>query len=174
MYVYVEVGCRRVNHLLGRNMKTKYYIANAVTGTIFGFLGYLSFIFLESRDYHSIWATIASLIGFSIGIASITFLRKKRPDIYNSPSLTIWTALLINLNLFFGIFLGLGVGFIASYILFLILSAIFGHPERHKWSGGFSYGFMLIALVITSYSVISFARSSFTHGTRFVERRIKT
>jgi drug/metabolite transporter (DMT)-like permease len=133
-------------------MKTKYYIANAITGALLGFLGYLIFIFSEMRGYHAVWATIASIIGFSIGISSIIFIRKTRPDI----------------------FLGLCVGLGASYIVFLLLSAIFGHPESHTWTGGLSYGFMLIALVITSFSVISFARSSFTHGTRFVERRSKT
>ncbi|MGO8988086.1 MAG: hypothetical protein ACLQGU_02400 [bacterium] len=155
-------------------MKTKYYVANAITGAVFGFLGYLIFIFSEHRDYQPIWSLITLVVGAIIGISGIIFLKKNSPQICNSSSLSVWTILLINLNLFVGIFLGIGAGLGASYILFIILSAIFGHPENHAWHGGLSQVFLLTALVITCSTVAYFARSSFMYGIRYVERKSKT
>jgi hypothetical protein len=155
-------------------VKIKYYIVNALTGAFFGFLGYLIFIVSENRDYHSLWAIITSIVGFGIGTSSITFLQKKRPQIYYSPSLSVWTTLYINLNLFFGIFLGLGVGICASYILLLFFSAMFGHPESDVWRGGLWYVFISIALVVTAFSLLSFARSRFMFGIRYSERKYNT
>ena len=155
-------------------MKIKYYVVNAITGAVFGFLGYMIFIMSEHRDYQPIWALTTLIAGAGIGLASIIFLKKNGPQIYNSPSLSIWTVFFINVNLFFGIFFGIGAGLGASYVLFIILTAIFGHSESHAWLSGLSKMFMFIALVIIISGVVYFARSGFISGIRFVERKSKS
>ncbi len=155
-------------------MKSKYYIANALTGAVFGYLGYLVFIFSEHRAYNFAWATITSFVGFIIGATGIAFLKKKGPDVYNSPYLTVRSTLSINLYLYFGIFLGLGAGMSASYILFIIFSAIFGHPESDAWRGGLWYVFIFIAIVINVFSLFSFTRSTFMYGIKHIEMKNNT
>jgi hypothetical protein len=155
-------------------MKIKYYITSALSGAFFGFWGYLIFLTMEDRDYNSLLATAAAAMGLSLGISTILFLKKKRPQIYRSPSLSIWTATVLNFNLFFGIILGYVGGISASWIFFLIFSMIFGHPESATWDRGLSYVFLSIAVGIFACSFLFIARWIFMGGIIYFEKKFRT
>jgi len=154
-------------------MNIKYYIANALSGAFFGFWGYLIFATMVDRAFSSVFAAVTTAVGLSLGISTILFLKKKRPKIYASPSISIWTVILINANLFFGIILGLVGGISALWILFIIFSMIFGHPESVNWNRSLDYVFIPVTVIIFAVSLLFIVRWCFMSGIIYIEKKLK-
>ena len=145
----------------------KYFITSALTGSVFGFWGYLISLTLLDRDYNVVWAVVPTAIGLCLGVSTIVFLKRKRTHIYRSPAFSILTTLIINFNLFFGIMLDLIAGICASWLFFIVFSLIFG-SNLTRW---FGIVFVPIAVVIFVISLLYVARWCFLSGLIYFEKK---
>jgi hypothetical protein len=128
------------------------YFMGSLYGSVLGLLVYFAAIFINQYNFIIIYAIFSLLIGIIIGIFLVKFLKVKHYKIYSNDKFLPWMLLFIEINLFSGLIGGLILWFVGSWLLILLFSLLFGHPEN-GWSTFIANSFKLLSLIIGIFSV---------------------